>query len=241
MKRFIAAVLFAMLAAAQVQAGEKPPVDIRLYAQIDIGADGALRALTWEDKGLPLAKTLAARIEPMVRQWEFAPGMVNGVAADTRSYLQVRLSAQVHDDNSVALHVVSASTGLKPARLVTPPYPTDAALQNVDAVVVALIDFDAKGAPSVRSLEISGGKRLAKQFDEAVRRAVALTQVELEQVDGVPVVGSMRVPYVFCMSKKCFEQRKALDTMTAGNGESPQPLGSVAKLLTRVEGLDVEG
>lgn len=241
MKRLIAALLFAMLASVQVHAEEKPPLDIRLTARIDVGADGELRTLVWEDKGLPLAKMLTQRIEPLVRQWEFAPGTVDGVAADTRSYLAVSLRAQVREDDSVALRVINAGTGLRVARIVRPPYPFNAASNNIGAVAVAIVDLDVQGVASVRSIDVSGRKRDRAQFDDAVRKAISKLEVELEQVNGVPVAGSVRIPFVFCMSKDCTKEHKLSEAMTAGNGEFPVPLGSVARVLTNVEGLEIEG
>ncbi|HJW47489.1 MAG TPA: hypothetical protein VJ484_13525 [Lysobacter sp.] len=180
-------------------AGAKQPREVVIYltAALSITADGTVQKLTWKDKA-PGLKAIAERIEPSVRKWKFVPGTLNGVPTSTDTYLTIRIKALPVEDDLMRLQFLSAHTGAESLPVV-PDFPDGAGRAGDLGAVVAIVDFDARGRPSLRSYEYAGLERSRNDFVAATRAAVKRWRVNLERVGGHPVGTSLRIPFKYCL------------------------------------------
>jgi hypothetical protein len=100
----------------------------------------------------------------------------------------------------MALEFVSARTGAASPKMVAPTYPAGAARAGQQATVVAIVDFDERGKPSLRSFDFMGDRRYQDDFVESMQEAIARWKIDLERVGGHPVATSLRIPFVFCFA-----------------------------------------
>lgn len=214
---------------------------VPITAAIDIGANGKIESLKWLDQK-PALKVVMDAIGPHVRQWEFEPGSVNGVPVATHSYLTVRVRLIPDDTGSLSLSVRDAWAGMRSDKPVMPRYPAVGLREGISAVVTAVVDFDTDGKGTIRALDYTTNAkaRYKDHFVKAVNEAVAAWKIEPELVGGHPVAGTVRIPFVFCMS---WDWCKSHGYGGEGNDEPPSPvaLNSAVKLRTKVEGMGLGG
>jgi len=239
----VLALVIPLLAAAA--GGTATRIEVGLRARVEISPDGGITALAWE-KQAPHLQMISQAIESDVRTWKFTPGTVDGRPAATETHLSVIVQATEGTDGSMALSFVRASTGAGWVGVVVPNYPAQAARGNVDAKLVAIVDFDEHGKGAIRSYEYdsSGGNpRMRKEFLASTEEAITAWKVEPERVAGRPLASSFRIPFVFCVSPRCPFGLDKTDRESVDGSDDKQPvaLGSVAKLLTMVEGRTVGG
>ena len=240
MMKMKAAVLAVMLAGAFSTAVVAEPlkeVVVPITAAIDIGANGKIEKLEWLTEK-PALKVVMDALAPHVRQWEFDPGKINGVPAATRSYITVRVRVAPNDAGSLSLSVKDAMAGMLSHEPVVPYYPTVGLNEGISAVVIAVVDFDVDGKGTIQAIDYtSSAKQYYKShFVKAVNEAVAAWRIDPELVGGHPVAGTLRIPFVFCMSPSwCKQNLAGADDEPA----MPVALNSTAKLRTKVEGAAV--
>jgi TonB family protein len=214
---------------------------VTLYATATIGADGHVTALAW-DGDSALHKSIAARLEPRVRTWEFEPGTADGVAAETRTGLSITLRATPAADGSLALQFHSASTGPKLVTMVMPGYPSGALRENKSAYVRTEFAINTDGTTTVLDVDVQASHRKAQEFEQAARSAFARWKYEPEVVGGHPVATRMVIPSRFCSSDSDWcEKRTAQGPLwskpmpTSQDGQ-PVALDSAVKLKTQISG-----
>lgn len=223
--------------------------DVWLKADVTIAADGSIESLAWKDE--PQARQLVqARIEPLIRRWEFIPGSVEGRPVRTETYLSVQVLGVAQPDGTLALKFGNASTGARLGTLMPPRYPREAAIGGVDAAVTAVITVDAAGAVMMESSEFRG-TRYRRDFVAAAEAAVKGWTFDLERVAGQPVPAKVSVPITFCSGRgqrlpdatDCMKQAEKPEASgaLAARGPSDQavPLTSVVQLLTQVSGQEI--
>jgi TonB family protein len=126
-------------------------------AALEIDATGTVTALVIDT---PLPAPMRANLEARVRQWKFAPVVVDGAAQQARGRLHVALSARKQDDGFAVLvdhasvgDVATAAGPLAPTpervatRDVTPPRYPASVLRNAElsARVLLAVLVDAEG------------------------------------------------------------------------------------------------
>lgn len=247
-KMWIAAVLALSLAAPALAGDPKsarvPDVELWINANIAIAADGSIETLAWRDSDAQ-SRRVHEQIEKLVRSWQFAPGVVDGVPSRTETVLTVKLLGEDIGNGEIALRIGSAETGPWKRKMVSPTYPSIASRRGVSALAMVYVDVDAKGAVSVRSLEIElDSNRHREQFLGAIRSAVLQWTFEQETVGGHPVAASMRIPVSFCASSGWCEKRKrekleSGEIAASAPAGEPAALASAARLLTVVSGQEI--
>lgn len=217
-------------------AADSPPhsAELWLKARALIDADGRISALDWEEEG-PGGRVVIEHIEPIVRGWEFVPGMVAGEPASTQTTLSLRTRVSERPDASIDVRILEASTGAATQAAVPPRYPTAALRAGASAEVVSEIDIAADGSISIAALHFEGSLRISykRDFLKAAEAAIRQWTFRLEEVDGHPVATRMRVPITFCTqpSRWCkqLEQERA-QTAGAVEPDSAVALESVVRL-----------
>jgi hypothetical protein len=241
MKMAVLGMILIGLFSSAVVAEPLKEVIVPITAAIDINADGKVEALEWLDEK-PALKVVMDAIAPHVRQWEFDPGSIDGAPAATHSYLTVSVRLTPNDTGSLSLSVRDARAGMRSDKPVVPRYPAVGLRDGINAVVTVVVDFDADGKGTIRAVDYTTNakKHYKDHFMKAVNEAVAAWRVEPERVGGHPVAGSLRVPFVFCMS---LEWCKKYGAGGEGHDEARAPvaLNSAVKLRTKVEGMTLGG
>jgi len=235
-------VLFAGAAAASGTASPTPDdKQVTLRAAATIGADGRVAALAW-DGDSAIAKSIAARLEPRVRTWEFEPGTVDGVPAETRTSLTITLLAAPAADGGIALQFLWAGTGPTLVKQVVPAYPPLALRDNKSAYVRTEFTINPDGSTTVQDVEVQSSHAKAREFEQAARAAFARWRYEPELVGGHPVATRMVVPSRFCSSDSDWcEKRTAQGPLWAkpippSQDGQPVALDSAVKLRTDIAG-----
>jgi len=225
--------------------------DVWLKADITIAADGSIESLEW-NKEPQARQVLQAKVEPLVRRWEFIPGSVDGRRARTETYLRVQVLGTAQPDGTLMLKFGKASTGAKPGTLMPPMYPRDAVTGGISGAVTSIVAIDAAGVLTLESSEFHG-TRYRKQFVAAAESAVKGWTFDLERVAGHPVPAKLSVPISFCVGKNrsvppavadCMKQLRKADDSSAlaaapGPSEDAAPLSSVVQLVTQVSGQEI--
>jgi TonB family protein len=235
----------ALLAAGVAHAESPAPAapeakKVTLVAKATIGADGRITGLEWLGDN-KIEQLLQARLEPRVRAWEFTPGALDGVPAETRTRLSVTLSARPAADGGLALEVLGAGTG--PTLLVrhAPAYPSAALRGLREALVTTTMSINADGTTSAGEIEVEASHGDERAFRDAVKQAMAKWSYEPETVGGRPVTGTFRVPTTFCLpddSDWCARRKaeKAAAGMPMAKDGEAVGLESAVKLKTEVAG-----
>lgn len=225
--------------------------DIWLKADIAIAADGSIESLQWNQEP-PARQVLQAKVEPLVRRWEFIPGSIDGRRARTETHLKVQVIGIAQPDGTLALKFGGAITGASPGKLMPPRYPRDAVMAGVSGAVTSIVAIDAAGVVTLQSSEFHGTK-YRKQFVAAAESAVKGWTFDLERVGGHPVPAKLSVPTSFCVDKNrsaapavadCMKLLRRADVSPAiagapGPSEHAAPLTSVVQLVTSISGQEI--
>lgn len=234
----------AMSDAAMAQPKPKT-FDVWLKADAEIAVDGTVRALQWRDER-PLAKLVIARIDPLIKSWEFVPGTVDGKPAPTQTHLSVQILGEERDDGTVTLKFGKASTGAASDKLTPPSYPHGAIRDGVSAWIVAEVDVEASGNPIIRSIAFAGSRSTSyrKEFIAAAEAAIKAWTIRPEMVAGRPVLARMSIPITFCAGDSWCERQKRTQQQAKQSAEigpvgMPVALDSVVRLVTQVDGEEI--
>lgn len=222
--------------------------NVWLKADITIAADGSIESLAWKEQ--PAARQVVqARIEPLVRRWEFIPGSVDGRHARTETYLTVQVSGVAQPDGTLTLKFGKATTGARPGTLMPPMYPREAVMGRVSGAVTSIVAIDAAGVVTLESSEFHG-TRFRKQFVAAAESAVKGWTFDLERVAGHAVPAKLSVPISFCTgvarrvataAADCMKQLRKVDSSAAvaERADLAVPLTSVVQLVTQVSDQEI--
>lgn len=218
-----------------------------LEADIVIDADGRVDSLQW--KKAPGAHLITDKIEPLVRQWQFQPGAIDGVPSVTHTELKIRLVGSMNDDQKLMLRIADASTGTATDVLVLPKYPPFAARDGISASLEAIITVDANGRPTaVETSQYTADStqdrgQVRRNFVAAAETAVQAWTFTPERVGGRAVPGRVKITIVFCYSGSNWcerQQQIALrESGTFTPAWMPMALDSVVRLLTDLASVDI--
>ncbi|NZA25644.1 energy transducer TonB [Luteimonas sp. SJ-92] len=221
MRIWLMLVLLAL--ASPAFAGESPQsATLWLRAQVTIDADGRIAALEWDEVG-GTGRAVVDHIDPIVRGWEFVPGMVDGVPAATRTRLTVRTLVEA-EQGAILVSIDRASTGASRISMPPPIYPEAALKGRVSADVMVEVEIAADGAVTLAgaSFEGSRGDAHREKFLRAVEAVVPRWKFQLEEVGGRPIATRMSVPVSFCTMSAtwCEQRRRAAASRPVAPGEA---------------------
>jgi TonB family protein len=242
MVRF-AALFLAALFAASASAAPPPPRTIYLQADATIDAQGKVTALEWTTAN-DAEKYIVGRIGPGVQAWEFAPGTLDGVPAETHTRLWVSLELAMTDEGGIRLRFLDAHTGADVASRVTPTYPANALRHGSEAFVRATLAIDTAGVPTIESVEMQASGQ-QKSFEASARAALAQWRFKPETVGGRPVAARLVVPVGYCADMGWCRQQRKRDERAAREGEAvqgddqPVALDSAVKLKTDIRAQEI--
>lgn len=228
--------------ASAVPAQDGGEMELYFRAQVVIDAGGSIGAIAWElERRIPEA--LGEKLERQIRTWQFEPGSVDGKPVETRTTLQLRLTATPTDGgDAYEVRVDHAQTGPSLARSTFPGYPPKALRHGAMARVVADLRVEADGSRNIALLQYDGRREYRKAFEKATTDYLDQVEVAFEQVGGHAVDAGFVVPVTFCLNGPCHtdpvpgtDRGSSLPTAAFAPGE-PLPQGSVARLLTDVRG-----
>jgi TonB family protein len=209
--------LLALAAIAPAAASrELPKLDAYLIANVTIDPAGHITALAWQGEATKLEKFLIGRVEPVVRAWEFVPGKLDGVPAETRTRIWIRVGGEATPDGSLALHFIDAHTGPLGSTLPPPHFPKSESNGTREAVVTVTVAVGADGSATLVESEVdsTATRKGEARFVAAAEGAVAQWRFEPETVGGKPVGTTLRVPVAFCfrdISDWCDRRRATKD------------------------------
>jgi TonB family protein len=239
MKKRVTALALALVLAMPVAGAAAAPasIDVLLVADVTVDAGGRIRSLRWgEQQGLHAL--VAQRIEAAVRQWQFEPGKVDGVAAETRTQLSVHVVASDAPGGGVDLRFVTARTGPTTVRLGPPRYPMSAYNSQVSAEFLVTVAVTEDGSPSLIGASFTGSRgdvgRAA--LEAAVEAVVREWTFVPETVAGHPVSTRLQVTVEFCRpgSNWCEQQRKSRSKALDVPPGTPVALDSAVQLKTDI-------
>lgn len=232
--------LLAVCAALPALAEKEAPVSLFFQADIVIAADGDITELVWHGVEKIPAK-LQQRLTRAAQSWQFKPGSVDGVPAETRTTLTLHLKASDLGAGQIGLALVGAYTGPFNNRSVPPDYPDDALRRGVDAKLRVVVSIDEHGAYTAEVVEYQAsrkGNRWREAFTASALAAVAKWDVRQEQVAGHPVPAKLSIPLSYCVNSDrwCSENTVPAPDTSVGAVPpgAPVALDSVASLLTDI-------
>ncbi|MEO6102333.1 MAG: TonB family protein [Pseudoxanthomonas sp.] len=214
-----------------------------LRASIVLDANGKLTSLEWID-AKPNDRLVTTPLEAVVQDWEFEPGMLDGIPAVTETGLLLHVKLKKTNEGGIALEIDDARTGAISQSQAPPKYPIDQAKRGAQARVVMRIETDEAGnfasASVMEYVGSSGASTSRKDFESAALKAVKTWNYRTGRVGSVGLRATLRVPISFCMDNWC-ERKQPEDT----NAESPSGVAvatdSVARIKTRTSRVEIQG
>ncbi|MBS0193943.1 MAG: TonB family protein [Proteobacteria bacterium] len=243
MMTFLQGILGAAIAMAvcgSACAGE--PVQFTRNAHLSLDANGKVLAIAFTDAKPGFAK-LDARLEPVIRQWAFAPGMVDGQPMPTETNLGIQLEATPDGHGEYAISLLDAWTGVGFIDAKPPEYPFRALELDCEGIVTLTMNIAASGSPTDIKVENNNSSCAKKDFELAAIAGAGHWRFAVEKVAGQPVMDSVRVPVEFCMSSRihgpCNKRVKQSEAARQARAKQNVTIDSQAKLLTQVTGMQL--
>ena len=238
----------ALLVASGSAAAKEAPKELSawLRARIVLDASGKLDTLQWMD-AKPGDRTITARLEEVVRGWEFEPGSVNGVPAGTETGLTMRVIVKPNTEGGLAVHIGSAITGAMSQSQTPPYYPVNAARKGSQALLKVQLETDGNGkVVSAKMTDYEGNSKsdsARRDFEVAALKAAMAWTFHPEQVGGKGQPASLRVPVSFCMSDWCARKEAEHSAKSGSLADAPAgmpvALDSIVKIKTRTTEVDI--
>ena len=232
-------VFLCLLALAMpASAGQAPnEASAWMRARIALDADGKLDSIEWLNTK-PGDRIITARLEDVVRRWEFEPGSVNGVPAATETGLMIYVTVKPDDEGGMAVNIGRALTGATSLLQDPPRYPINEARNGNQAVLELQVDTDGAGnvvSAKVVGFEGSSNSRYSRNNFEKYALEIARTWTfHTEQVGGIGRPASMRVPVSFCMDAWCGRKQDELASRKKLAAEVPAPANMAVALSSAV-------
>lgn len=202
------------------QAGEPARFTAQLEGELVIGPQGQVLEVAFKDAGW-LGDDVRRGYEAKVREWKFAPVLVQGQPISARGRMRLELVAERDDEARTAQFAIQRAVFLDPETyrgpdkapsLRAPLYPRDAALTGVGALVVVAARVDAHGKPTdaaTEYLHLTGpdpgaqGRRFAGQFQRAT-----LATIKYWTIKGVEPGELVRIPVRYIAPGQSREERR---------------------------------
>jgi len=245
-KKLLLAVAAGMLsmAGAALASGASDPA-MSFVFRMSLNAGGKITALDYTGKD-GNDNPVARKLELVIRSWDFVPGKVDGVPAQTDTTLIVRAVLRKSSGESIELGIIDAHTGPAAERLVQPGYPSQDLAGLIEARLIAVASVGANGR--VTKVEFAGTSPMIdtnrKAFEAAVVEAAKdYWRFRPERVSGHAVAGRVSLPIDFCLSgvAPC---ARVKDEAVASDGTMlksvPIALDSQVTLVTPVAGMTLE-
>ena len=221
----------------------KDRLDLWCDAHLSLDASGKVTALEFIGKN-GNADPVAMKLLPIIHNWAFEPGSVDGVQMSTETTLSLHLQSQRIADGGYALRIADAHTGAAMGGMRPPNYPAQQLIDETEAKVLADVTVDVDGVPTrieiadIRTSRIKDGVA-KKAFEAAVIEAAKTWRLHPEVVGGHAMTSRVRVPVEFCISEESCEH---LPSPHIAQGEAmpsnrPVALDSRVKLITQVVGI----
>lgn len=212
-----------------------------LRASIVLDARGKLTSLEWIGTK-PNDRLVTGPLEAVVRDWEFEPGLLDGIPAVTETGLLLHVKLSKTAEGGIALDIDQARTGAISRSQAPPKYPIDQARRGAQAHLMMRIETDESGnfaSASVVEYEGSTGASTSrKDFESAALKAVGSWAYRTEQVGGAGVRATLRVPISFCIDSWC-ERTLAKDDRAGSPAGVAVATDSVARIKTRISRVEI--
>jgi outer membrane biosynthesis protein TonB len=198
---------------APVPASAQEPVERTYPARVSVTAEGTVSGV---ELGEAVPEALAALARDAAGKLTFEPAAVQGVPVASKTTVLVRLRLAPAQGDALAASVVGV-TAAKPV-LGVPRYPIEAMRAGISALVWLQVEMGPDGRVDMARSRIENvdarhenGRKVsrnkdAKAFGEAALASAAQWAADPEEVDGVAVATSLRIPVTFCFpqdSKPC--------------------------------------
>lgn len=194
---FVFLLAFFMSASARTADSE---VTTTIAWRMSLDANGRVSSLEpWSNT----VDALREKLEPVVREWEFEPGAINGLPAATETMLSVQVTLLPAGEESLAIRVDDIRTGGFISEQMPPRMPPDEAkriLRNDGfAQVVFEVSYDQSGKPTSVSV-LEGSTQTRGRLVESGKKAVGAWSFEPERVAGLGVPGKLIVPICYTVA-----------------------------------------
>jgi hypothetical protein len=194
---FVALSLFAATDAPKLRSIE---------ANVQVDVQGHVESFAWRHPE-QVSAAVHAVLAPRVNAVEFEPARKNGVAAKSQVQMNVIVQTTENADGTGQLRFISVEKiGARVIKEPAPRYPEDMLRHGTSAQLIlsAVVGTDGKVIASSVALDGEVAKRDSDeiaQFFKSAKRSLLASQFELtETVEGVPVPGAMKFPFVFCVN-----------------------------------------
>jgi TonB family protein len=192
----VLSVAFVLLGMSASLAVAREPVQLAINWDLSLNSDGSIEKLSLVGTA---PDALREQLEATIRKWDFDTGVINGKPIASTTTLTVKLTLDPVDSDLWSTTIVGAHTGARLKSGWLPNYPSAAAKDRRDGVVLVLGDFDSEGRVIAAKIHegspVSDG-RLVGAAISAVKRFTMLP----EQVGGRAVAGQFIVPVCFILS-----------------------------------------
>lgn len=238
--RLLLGLLLAVCAALPALAERKAPVSLYFQADIVLAADGKITELAWHDAE-KIPANLRQRLTYAAHSWQFKPGSMDGVPAETHTTLTLHMQASDLGAGQIGLSLISAYTGPFNDRRVSPDYPMDPLRRAVSAKLRVEVSIDEHGAYTTDVVDYKASdqdNRWREAFAESALVAVAAWDVQQESVAGHPVPARLSIVFDYCIDDYRWRSKNTLTPLNspvdAVPPGTPVALDSAAKLLTDI-------
>lgn len=202
-----------MLATSGAIAAPKVPEVLGTTVQwkMTLDAQGHVTALDLQSGTIDAVRE---KLEPVVRNWQFISGTVNGEPAATETMLSVQISLLPSGDGeSYAIRFEDVRTGGYVGENTKQPRFTKSAAQAVlrnggFARLVFEISFDKAGIPQAIALQPGSTSKKGRLIDYA-EKALREWTYEPERVAGIGVPGKVIVPICYYVGLSVSEAERA--------------------------------
>lgn len=218
-------------------------IDFEAIAEMEVPAQGAAKVIQIFDieraaQNEAVQTRLKNEVAQRIARWEFQPAEVDGAAVDTRTFVRVKMEAQVNSDNTFTVRVLVAATGPRARYRVRPAYPKAAVKAGAEGDVILMLQLDPKGdvisVLTEKSDTSPGSGAMRNTFEAVAARSAKLWRFQNETVSGQPVPSRVRLPFQFCMSDASSWCGRLPDTLLGEIKEDLIALDPAAKLMTDV-------
>lgn len=162
------------------------------FASVTIGPDGRVQEAALPNSSL--GPDMQAEILRRVRQFEFEPATVDGVAATTETHLAVQLAVEPAGERLV-VKVAGAGIAPRMTRIVPPRFPRSQLTRSQGAKIDLQISYDAAG--QVIEASVASAEPDLKVFRKAALAAARDWRFAPERINGEAQAGSVLVPVRF--------------------------------------------
>jgi TonB family protein len=164
-----------------------------------INADGHISSMTANDR---LTDVAHAQIDPIVRQWVFVPGQIDGRPVDTETTVTVGFTLVDIGDDKYSVHIDQATTGgAADIESRSPPkYPRNEMIKGHGGLAVLDVAYGTDG--QVTEIKLAdGAPAVADDFVKAASSAIRLWKFSPEVVGGHALAGHVVTPMCFTVER----------------------------------------